>query len=100
MNEQEFRFTKYNYHQVFPYSPMNFLTLCTKPGAPNRQMKEKNSFNTVKYLDIYDIIYILKKGIKENRSPNRKHTEKWKIFLDNDVQDYLDNRKEQVENES
>lgn len=98
MNTQ--RITRYNFDKIFPNSPMSFATLNSKPGSVDRQMKEKNTFNTVRYMLINDIIDILKRGIKENRSPNRKHTEKWKKFLENDIQEYLDNRKEMLNNET
>ena len=97
---EEFRFTKHNYDKVFPFSPLKFGTLISKPGAPNRTMKRDNTFNTVKYLYINDIIRIMEKGIKDNHSPNQKHTERWKSFLANDIQEYLNNEHERMQNET
>ena len=93
------RITKYNFNNLLPNAPFRFETISAKAGSKNKTMKHGNNYSTVKYLHINDIIHVLEKGIKEHSGPNKKHMIKWKFFLDNDIQGYLDNEHERIQNE-
>lgn len=94
------KINKYNFKNLFPYAPFKFETIMAKAGHVNRVMRREGSYNTTKFLYIDDIIHIMEKRLKENKSPNQHHMKKWKEFLENDIQEYLDNLHERDANET
>ena len=100
MNNNEFKFTAFNFKEIFPNSPMIFDGLANRNGHLDQKMKAPNHQRLINYLYINDIIRTLEKGIRNNNSPNRNHVRKWKYFLDNDIQEYIDNQHEQSQNET
>ena len=98
-NKDEFKFIEANFKDIFPNSPMLFGALSKRCGHLEQTMRVESHQRLVNFLYINDIIRVVEKSIKENRSPNRKHTANWKYFLENDIQEYLDNKHEQSQNE-
>ncbi len=94
----DLRFTIHNFKKIFPHSPMKFEILLNRPYAKIRKMRRDNSFNMINYLHINDIILILERGLKVNQGPNKQHAKQWRYFLENDIQEYLDNEHERLAN--
>lgn len=90
----------YNFNKLFPNAPFDFKKLLQRTTHIQRTMRVKDSFSTARFLYINDIIDVLERGLKDNRSPNQHHMKKWKHFLENDIQEFLDNEHERETNET
>lgn len=87
-----------NFKTMFPRAPMTFEKLLVYTYIEPKRMRINNTFNTVRFLYINDIITIVEKAIEMNSSPNKEHKEKWSFFLLNDLQEALDNEHEMLNN--
>ncbi len=100
MDENELKLTKYNFEKVFPNAPFQFNTILSKIGHIDKTTKNPNGKTHIRYLTIHDIKATMEKRIRTNNSPNRKSITRWQHFIENDIQNFLDNESKRLENET
>ncbi len=76
------KITKDNFDHYFPNAKITFKRILHGTFAPTRKMKIGDSFNTMNYLTVDDIEYIMENRIK-NYGGKRKeyHTNIWKDII-------------------
>lgn len=80
-----------NFEDWFPNASTSFATIMNGRFTPNKTMRKGDSFNTIRYLDLNDLIAVSKKRMEQDSSYRReKNAVGWK---------YLITRAEQLLNE-
>lgn len=87
-----------NFKELFPNAPMGFEKLLSTSYPEPKTMRLNNTFNTVRFLYINDIIMIVERAINTNNSPYEKHKKAWKKFLETDLFDANNNEHERIAN--